>query len=100
MNTKKSLQELKDYFKTFDLTEWAVIGNLAGGGQADIVEVKNTKNGKLGIFRTLRRKNEADIARFHRELEILTKTNHPNIVEILDYTKNKDHHWYISKKGT
>ncbi|MEO7991103.1 MAG: serine/threonine-protein kinase [Chryseolinea sp.] len=92
-------KELKDYFQSLNLIEWTVTGNLANGGQADIIEVKNNKTGQLGVFRTLRRKKENDIARFYRELEILTKTNHPNIVKILDHTNDKEHQWYISKKG-
>lgn len=96
---QQSDQKLKDYFQSLDLNEWTVTGNVGNGGQADIIEVKNNKNGQLGVFRTLRRKKENDIARFYRELKILTKTNHPNIINILDFTKDNEHQWYISKKG-
>jgi serine/threonine protein kinase len=95
----QSIKNLKNYFQSLSLDAWTVIGNLTSGGQADILEVKNKKTGQLGVFRTLRRKNDNDISRFFRELEILTKTKHPNIVKILDYTKDKEHQWYISKKG-
>lgn len=96
---KEQSEKIKEYLQNLELSEWTVTGNPTNGGQADIVEVKNNTTGEFGVFRTLRRKNETDIARFYRELAILTKTNHPNIVKILDYTKDKEHQWYISKKG-
>lgn len=91
--------QLKQYFESLKLNDWSITGNAGKGGQAEIIEVKNKKTGELGVFRTLRRRNEQDIARFFRELDILVKINHPNIIRIIECTKDKDHQWYISKKG-
>ncbi len=99
MNNKSNEKQFKEYFLSLGLTEWNISGNTSRGGQADIIEVKNNITSEIGVFRMLRRRDKEDIARFYRELSILTKTNHPNIVKILDYTKNTDHQWYISKKG-
>ena len=71
-------KELKEYFQSLNLKEWTATGNIANGGQADIIELKNNKTRQLGVFRTLRRKEENDINRFYRELEILTKTKTTN----------------------
>lgn len=99
MNNKSNKKQLKEYFLSLGLTKWVISGDISSGGQADIIEVKNNTTSELGVFRTLRRRDEKDVARFYRELKILTKTNHPNIVKILDYTKDNFHQWYIGKKG-
>jgi len=97
---KKKSPNLREYFEGVKLVEWEVTGSLAGGGQSDILKVRNLNDKKkLGVFRKLRSQEEKDIKRFFRELSILTKTDHPNVVKLLDYTTN-DETWYISELGT
>ena len=37
--------------------------------------------------------------RFHRELEILSQLDHPNVVTLLEWPQNHDELWYISELG-
>lgn len=98
--SEERLRETEESFDKLKLQNWTLSGNFRYGGQANTIEVKNT-DGVAGVFRTLHRKKPDDIKRFYRELKILTnpKYKHRNIVEILDYTKNLNDQWYISRKG-
>ncbi|MEO6851129.1 MAG: protein kinase [Mucilaginibacter sp.] len=90
----------QQYFESLKLTDWTFSGNIRGGGQAAIAEVRNVITDDIGIFRHLKHTTDVDVARFYRELNILLENPHTNIVPILDYTKDKQSQWYISKKCT
>lgn len=97
---KMTFQETKIIFNKLAISDWSVIGSIGKeSGQATVLEVARKSDNKKGVFRYLKRKNEIDIKRFNREVEILTneKHKHPNIVNILIYSI--DEHWYISEKG-
>jgi len=88
-------------FNSLNLENWFYDKKLLGhGGQAFVLQVKNV-NGVKGAFRYLRKNDATSVNRFHRELSILTNPEfqHKNIVNILDYSKDKNKHWYISKFG-
>jgi len=91
---------IEEYFKNLKLPDWEFVKSLKSGGQANVIEVKNKKDNTIGAFRVLKTKEMEDVKRFYRELEILKKYSHKNIVGILDYTKDDAHQWYISKKGS
>lgn len=99
MSKKRSHLDIKVYFESLQLVDWQISGNITQGGQAQIIEVTNKQSKEQGVFRTLLRKEQKDVNRFNRELEILSTYRHQNVVQILDYTKDSDHQWYISKKG-
>jgi len=90
-----------EIFNSLHLLDWEITGNLSEGGQAKIIHVKS-KEGKQGVFRTLKNPTAKSIERFKREISILAdeKFRHPNIVEIYAHSKDSDTCWYISKLGT
>lgn len=68
------------------------------GGHAGTLVVERS-DGARGVFRCLPQGAEALLVeRFHRELRILAKLRHPNVMELLDFT-NSDTCWYISRLG-
>jgi len=96
---KEDLKLLTEYFNSLEIQDWKITGNIGEGGQAKIIEVRNTNTGELGIFRTLKRKKQTDIDRFNREILIVKNIDHPNIMKVLAYSLDEKHQWYISKKG-
>jgi len=90
---------IEQAFKDYDIKDWELSGNFMSGGQASVLEVKNLKDGTLGVFRLLKSNKPNDIQRFRRELDILVCTKHQNIIEILAVPETNDQYWYISRKG-
>lgn len=101
MKKKISIDEVQKYFNQLNLQDWEIKGNIGGGGQSHTVQVRNSKTDDWGVFRYLNGIEEIDKKRFYRELKVLIdpKYQHPNIVEILDYTKDQENYWYISRLG-
>lgn len=95
-----TFNEIKNIFIKLKIPEWKVTGQIGReSGQAIVLEVTRERDNKKGVFRYLKRKEEVDIKRFKREIEILTseKYRHPNIINILAYSINE--FWYISEMG-
>jgi len=96
----------KEKFNNLRIPNWVYENQMTqDGGQASTVIVKNNTTKEEGVFRVLKldsktkKEKEIEIKRFYRELGILNKYQHRNIVKILDHTTNKENQWYISKKG-
>jgi serine/threonine protein kinase len=86
-------------FASLDLPGWREI-SLARpqGGHAGTLVVERS-DGARGVFRCLPQGAEPLLVeRFHRELRILAKLQHPNVMELLDLTTS-DACWYISRLG-
>jgi serine/threonine protein kinase len=65
--------------------KWRHVRDLTGGGQAHTFEVRNavdTSDQKAYALKRL--KNIKRIERFRREVDIIRRLNHPNIVQIVD----------------
>lgn len=90
-----------EVFNSLQLPNWSVLSKLKSGGQADVLFLINPKTNDNGVFRLLRSNREIDVIRFKREIGILTnpKYYHPNLVKVLEYSKDNNHFWYISEKG-
>lgn len=79
---------------------WEPTGKTLGeGGQSQVylVKDKNEKNGHIYALKALKR-NEPGQAyeRFYREIEVIKKLNHPNIIKIIDNSKpDADFHYYV-----
>src|SRR5688572_21041727 len=68
------------------------------GGHAGTLAIERS-DGARGVFRCLPQGAEPVLVeRFHRELRILAKLQHPNVMELLDCTTS-DACWYISRLG-
>lgn len=101
---QKKQSNTKEYFNELKLHNWDYAQDFGnGGGQATTIEVRNNESGHIGVFRLLRedKRREIDIKRFQRELSILTNPEytHPSVIEILEYSKDTQNPWYISRKG-
>lgn len=100
-NKELEFQEAKILFESLQLSDWRIDdGYKKSGGQASVLAVNDT-NRRKGVFRLSKKKDETSIKRFHHELGILIdpKFKHKNIVNILEYTKDEKHQWYISERG-
>lgn len=96
-----NLEAARAIFHSLNLEGWHESGQVLGsGGQATALAVRHDDN-RRGVFRYLKKRDPIAIKRFHRELKILTTTQfkHPSIVNILEYARDSEHHWYISEQG-
>src|SRR5581483_2590724 len=71
----------------------------AQGGHSGVCVVEH-QDGRKGVFRCLL-PDATDVMkkRFYRELEIVPKLNHKNIMRLLDSTIDREKQWYISELG-
>lgn len=90
----------KKYFNSLK-TQWELDNAVRtkNTGQASVLYVKHRESGVFGVFRRLKAINSKSIARFKREISILTDKayKHPNLVNILEYSESD--YWYISERG-
>jgi len=96
-------KEAREHFQGLNLGDWKERRSPAGsrrGGQATVLAVEHT-NGTKGAFRYLRSDRPEAGQRFRRELAILTdpQFQHPNILRIIDYPRDREGLWYISEWG-
>ena len=61
-----------------------VIKQLGKGGYGKVYEVKNKKTGELRACKHLSKLNIKNLDKFRREIEILKKMDHPNIIRIYE----------------
>ncbi len=69
------------------LGSYVMIDKLGEGGMGEVFKAKNWKIGKtvaLKVIRKERLKNAMAVKRFHREIEMASRLNHPNIVQAFD----------------
>lgn len=78
---------------------WETINDIPEGGQAFVYIVRDT-SGKIQENCVLKRlKNKKRLDRFQREVEVLKKIDHPNILRIYDYDTDpvSDYNYYVSE---
>ena len=61
-----------------------VVKQLGKGGYGKVYEVKNKKTGELRACKHLSKLNIKNLDKFRREIEILKKMDHPNIIRIYE----------------
>jgi hypothetical protein len=91
------LKVARKLFQDLKLDNWRESKDtLTPGAQAAVLVVER-EDGSKGVFRCLGNEDPKAIARFHRELQILTdpEFRHPSIIKLLDYTKDEKP-WYIT----
>ena len=66
-----------------DLTRLKIIGTIGAGGFCEVVKVKRLSDGKELAVKTLMKDGESSKERFLREVRLLSKLDHPNIVKVL-----------------
>ena len=61
-----------------------VLKQLGKGGYGKVYEVKNKKTGEIRACKHLSKLNVKDLDKFRREIEIMKKMDHPNIIQIYE----------------
>ena len=61
-----------------------VVKQLGKGGYGKVYEVKNKKTGEIRACKHLSKLNVKDLEKFRREIEIMKKMDHPNIIKIYE----------------
>ena len=66
------------------LDSYDVVKQLGKGGYGKVYEVKNKKTGEIRACKHLSKLNIKDLEKFRREIEILKKMDHPNIIKLYE----------------
>ena len=66
------------------LDSYEVIKQLGKGGYGKVYEVKNIKTGEIRACKHLSKLNIKNLDKFRREIEILKKMDHPNIIKLYE----------------
>ena len=82
----KSKNSLQDVYE--------VVKQLGKGGYGKVYQVRNKKTGELRACKQLSKLNISDLVKFEREIDILIKTDHPNIIKLYDVFES-NHNLYL-----
>ena len=77
---------------------WIIGSRLGGGGFGTVYEARHTKNGTRAALKVLHAHFVASgemLARFDREIQVLARLRHPNIVQIVDAGFDRDGRPYL-----
>ena len=66
------------------LDYYEVVKELGKGGYGKVYEVKNKKTGEIRACKHLSKLNIKNLEKFRREIEILKKMDHPNIIKLYE----------------
>ena len=66
------------------LDNYDAIKQLGKGGYGKVYEVKNKKSGDIHACKHLSKLSIKNLEKFEREINILIKTDHPNIIKIFE----------------
>ena len=64
------------------LEHYEVLRHLGKGGYGKVYEVKNKKTGEIRACKHLSKLSVKNLEKFEREINILIKTDHPNIIKL------------------
>ena len=76
------------------LDNYEVLKQLGKGGYGKVYQVKNIKTGKMSACKHLSKLRIRNLERFKREIEILKKADHPNIIKLYDLFES-EHSFYL-----
>ena len=66
------------------LDSYEVLTQLGKGGYGKVYKVKNIKTGEIRACKHLSKQNVKNLEKFRREIEILKKMDHPNIIKLYE----------------
>ena len=68
---------------------------LGSGGFGEVYRCKCREDGQIYVKKILKTEDSEDQKRFQREVRILSKLDHPNIIKIVGYRLSKPPLWYV-----
>ena len=72
--------------------------NLGKGGYGKVFQVRNKKNGQLYACKKLSKLNVNNLIKFRREINILVKMDHPNIIKLYDVFESQNSLYLIMEE--
>ena len=67
---------------------YEVIKQLGKGSYGKVYRIKNRTTGDIRACKQLSKSNIKDLEKFNREIDILIKTDHPNIIKLYEVFEN------------
>ena len=70
--------------------KYDILEEIGIGGYSRVLKIQNIETGKLYACKELQKNELADIDSFNREIDILIKLDHPNIIKLYEVYENED----------
>ena len=70
--------------------KYDILEEIGIGGYSRVLKIQNIDTGKLYACKELQKNELADIDSFNREIDILIKLDHPNIIKLYEVYENED----------
>ncbi len=70
--------------------KYDILEEIGIGGYSRVLKIENIETGKLYACKELQKNELADIDSFNREIDILIKLDHPNIIKLYEVYENED----------
>ena len=87
----------KDFVMKFEgifLDNYDVLSQLGKGGYGKVYQVRNKKTNEIHACKHLSKLSINNLAKFEREIDILRKADHPNILKLYEIFESK-HSYYL-----
>lgn len=91
LNSKKSYTQIKKTYKVLDK-----IGNGSFGKVFKVFHVPSNQNRAMKVVKKEATKQQDDDKKFLKEIQILAKLDHPNILKILEYFFDENHYYVVT----
>ena len=87
-------------FEDSVLKNYEIIKELGEGGFGKVYAAKNKKSGEIRAIKQLLKKNisKDDLDRFKREIEVLKKIDHPNVIKLYEKYESDNHIYLVMEK--
>ena len=80
------------------MDEYDILKVLGQGGYGKVYRVKNKKTGEIRACKQLSKLNIDDLEKFQREISILMKADHPNIIKLYEYFESKNNFYLVMEE--
>ena len=80
------------------MENYDVLRQLGKGGYGKVYRVRHKKTGEVRACKQLSKLNIDDLVKFQREIDILIKADHPNIIKMYEYFESKNNLYLIMEE--